>query len=76
MRILIQPPDPNAEAHLFGDEVRRALDVLSRAYVKTEGGGTVTGIDGITGIIMLTNAADRSNAIAILAEAGIRASIG
>ena len=76
MRILIQPTDPTAGAHLVGDQVRRALDVLSRAHIKTEGGGTITGHDGITGIIMISDDADASDAIAALANAGIKASTG
>lgn len=76
MRILIRPADLNATTHLVGDEVRRALDVLSRAHIKTEGGGTITGHDGITGIIMISDDADASDAIAALANAGIKASTG
>jgi len=76
MRILLQPADPNAAAHLVGDEVRRAFDVLQAAYIKTEGGGTMTSSDGVVGVLVLTSEADAPHAIAVLADAGIKASIG
>ena len=75
MRILIQPPEDNVGAHHVGDEVRKALEVLNAAYIKTEGGGTLAGDGVVTGVVMLRSEADASRALAVLDKAGIKASI-
>jgi hypothetical protein len=76
MRILIQPPRPTAEVHLVIDQVRRALDVLDAASIKTEGGGTIESDGIVTGVIVVKLDEDVAKAIAVLAQAGITASIG
>jgi hypothetical protein len=76
MRILIQPPEANSGAHHVGDEVRRALDVLNRAFIKTDGGGTVSSDGGVTGVLVLSSEGDASRALERLAQAGIKASAG
>ena len=76
MRILIHPSDLTAEAHQVSDEVRRALNILSDALIRTEGGGTISGADGVAGVVMLTADREVDQAIGVLAEAGIRASRG
>jgi hypothetical protein len=76
MRILIQPPDHNAEARHVGDEVRKALEILHGALIKTEGGGTVASDGTVTGVIMVNSDDDAPKALDALAQAGIKASIG
>ena len=75
MRILIQPPEDAAGGHHVGDEVRKALEVLNAAYIKTEGGGTLASEGAVTGVIVLRSEDDASKALAVLVEAGIKASI-
>ncbi len=76
MRILIQPPEADGGAHHVGDEVRRALEILARAAVKTDGGGTVSSDQGVTGVLVLSSDGDASRALQTLAQAGIKASAG
>jgi hypothetical protein len=75
MRILIEPPDHIAGAPHAGDEVRKALEILQAAYIKTEG-GTITSDGTVTGVIVVSSDDDGSDALEALGKAGIRASIG
>jgi hypothetical protein len=75
MRILIQPPEDTAGGRHVGDEVRKALEALNAAYIQTEGGGTLASDGAVTGVIMLRSEDDASKALAVLAQAGINASI-
>ncbi|HLI82147.1 MAG TPA: hypothetical protein VKV03_19300 [Candidatus Binataceae bacterium] len=76
MRILIQPPDDTAGAHHAGDEVRKALETLQAAFIRTEGGGTVSSDGAVTGVIVVSSDNDAPKALDALGKAGIRASIG
>jgi len=76
MRILIPAPHENANVHQMSDEVRRALDVLNAAYVKNDGGGTIESDGVVTGVVMLRSEDDAAKALEVLAQAGIKASIG
>ena len=76
MRILIQPPDQASGARHAGEEVSKALEVLSAAYIKTEGGGTVSSDGTVTGVVVVSSDDDGPKALEALARAGIRASIG
>jgi hypothetical protein len=76
MRILIQPPDHTSGAHHAADEVSKALEVLQSAFIRTEGGGTVTSNGTVTGVLVVSSNDDGPKAVDALAKAGIRASIG
>jgi len=82
MRILIQPPDHVSGARRVDEEVSKALEVLRDAFIKTEGGGTVSagsivaGDGAVTGVIVISSRDDASKALDALAKAGIRAALG
>jgi hypothetical protein len=76
MRILIQPPNHASGARHVGDEVSTALEVLNAAYIKTEGGGTVTGDGAVMGVVVVSADDDGPRALEELAKVGIKASIG
>jgi hypothetical protein len=76
MRIMLQPAWGPAEVHLASDEVRRALEVLSAAHIKTDGGGTIESDGVVTGVIVLRFEGDAPQALELLARAGITAAIG
>ena len=66
MRIVLQPAWGPAEVHLASDEVRKALEALSAAYVKTDGGGTIESDGVVTGVIVLRFEGDATEALEIL----------
>ncbi len=76
MRILIEPPNDTAGARHAGDEVRKALETLQAAFIKTEGGGTVSSEGAVTGVVVVSSDDDAPKALDALAQAGIKASIG
>jgi hypothetical protein len=76
MRILIQPAPATGDVHSVSDEVRRALDVLDAAFIRTEGGGTIESDGIVTGVIVIKLDEDVTKALAVLRQAGITASIG
>jgi len=76
MRIMIQPPDHTSGARHAGEEVSKALEVLNDAFIKTEGGGTMTGDGIVTGVVVLGSDDDAAKALDALGKAGIKASIG
>ena len=76
MRILIQPANHASGSRHAGEEVSKALEVLNAAYIKTEGGGTVTSDGIVTGVVVVSSDDDGLKALETLATAGIKASIG
>ena len=75
MRILIHLSEETADVHRMSDEVRKVLDVLNAAYIKTDGGGTIESYGIVTGVVVLRSADDAGKALEVLARAGIKASI-
>lgn len=75
MRILIESPD-HSEARHAGDEVRKALETLQAAFIKTEGRGTVSSDGAVTGVVVVSSDDDAPQALEALEKAGIKASIG
>ena len=76
MRILIEPPHAIAEVQRASDEVRKALEVLEAAHIKTQGGGTIESDSIVTGVLVLRTDDDADQAVEALARAGITARIG
>jgi len=75
MRILLQPSNLNGARHA-GDVVRDALEILQAAFIRTDGGGTVSSNGMTTGVVVISSDDNVPKALAALAKAGIRASIG
>ena len=76
MRILIEPPHVIADVQRASDEVRRAMEVLDAAHIKTQGGGTIESDSVVTAVLVLRFDDDAVKAVEALARAGIEARIG
>jgi hypothetical protein len=76
MRILIQPPNysEGGQAEL-GREIGRAIELLRRAYIPTDGSGTVGYNGDMFAALILRRGQDGTRAVHALKKAGIRASI-
>lgn len=72
MRILLQPPRPDAPSFEVDFEIQKALVALHGSSIRIRGAGRFG--DGVAAIVLQRDS-DAGQALAALKEAGIRASM-